>query len=219
MQVSFGDDFAAFRIKAGASPQVTFISLILAMLVGLAPLGQWLGGMFNPCDAAVLYAKGSLPAVQAILRTLSQTAGALTGAYGAAALLPVKWSSRGESLIAATGPGVGTLGAASCEFLLTYFLTLMTITAQRSQSIAIRSILPLGLVAGALIIGSPYSGPVLNPAAALSWTAMHWNKYTFGVAQHVAVFWVAPILAAVLAQFTAAGMQAHIAPNAKLKQA
>ena len=219
-QVAFGRQAgAALPAALQLSPEGTFIALILAMLVVLGPLSQLLGGLFNPADAAAAWAMGELAPGQALLRAAAQTAGAVVGAKATVSFMPAPWAARGEMLVAAPAPGVDVLGAASCEFLLTFLLSVITFVSQRSSMKAVRLAVPLAATAVALQLGAAYTGPVLNPAAALAWTAVHWGKQNLGVARHVAVFWAAPIAAAVLAKYTDVGMQRSVkATPARHKQ-
>lgn len=185
-----------------------FIALILIMLMFLAPLSQWLGGgMFNLCDIAALFVSGGCQLRAAIQRSAAQVAGALAGAYAAYTLFPQALAQRGEALVATTQPGVDVIGGASSEFLLTYLLSLIVLATQRTNIALIRYWVPLIATAAALWVGSRYSGPILNPAVALSWTFLHWTKQPLGWLQHVIIFWIAPVSAAVLAKWTDLGMQ------------
>ncbi|KAH7619692.1 hypothetical protein NADE_006523 [Nannochloris sp. 'desiccata'] len=121
--------------------------------------------------------------------SIAQIAGALSGAIAASKYLPATWALRGQALVATTQPGIDIIGGASSEFLLTYLVSLLW--------------------------GARYSGPVLNPAAALSWTYLYWNKQPLTVVQHLIVFWVAPVAAAVLATWTDLGMQSANASAGK----
>ena len=188
------------------------------MLIVLGPLSQLLGGLFNPCDVATLYIRRKCNFNLALLRSVVQTAGALSGAIFTSNYLPHTLAQRGQVLIATTAPGTDTVGAASCEFLLTYLVSVLVMATQRSsRSRFIKYWIPLVVTAVALKTGAPYSGPVLNPAAALSWSYVYWNKQPLSIIQHLAAFWVAPITAAMLATWTDIGMQAANVNAAKKK--
>jgi glycerol uptake facilitator-like aquaporin len=188
---------------------IMFIALILVMLMVLGPLSKLLGGsLFNPCDVATLYARGKCSFSSFMVRSIAQVAGALSGAITASKYFPATWALRGEALIATTKPGIDIIGGASSEFLLTYLVSLLVMTTQRSsRGSFIKYWIPVVATAAALKVGARYSGPVLNPAAALSWTYLYWNKQPLTVLQHLIVFWVAPVTAAVLATWTDMGMQ------------
>jgi glycerol uptake facilitator-like aquaporin len=190
--------------------EIMFIALILVMLMFLGPLSQLLGGsLFNPCDVATLYARGKCNLSSFFIRSVAQVAGALSGAIAASKFLPTTWALRGQALVATTQPGIDVIGGASSEFLLTYLVSLLVMATQRSfRGRFIKYCTPLVVTAAALKVGTRYTGPVLNPAAALSWTYLYWNKQPLSVMQHIIVFWVAPVAAAVLATWTDMGMQA-----------
>lgn len=187
------------------------------MLMALGPLSKLLGGsLFNPCDVATLYARGKCSFSSFLLRSIAQIAGALSGAIAASKYLPATWALRGQALVATTQPGIDIIGGASSEFLLTYLVSLLVIATQRSsRGRFIKYWTPLFATAAALKVGARYSGPVLNPAAALSWTYLYWNKQPLTVVQHLIVFWVAPVAAAVLATWTDLGMQSANASAGK----
>ena len=178
------------------------------MLMLLGPLSQLLGGgTFNPCDVAAEFASGGCKLKSAIQRGSAQVAGGLAGAYIVYLLFPESLAQRGEGLIATIQPGIDVIGGASSEFLLNYLLSLIVLRTARSQTSFIRYWIPLIFTAAALRIGARYSGPCLNPAVALSWTFFYWAKQPLSLVQHVIVFWIAPLSAAVLAKWTDLGMQ------------
>jgi len=195
---------------------IIFIVLILVMLKVLGPLSNLLGGLINPCEVATLYARGKCNFSSFLVRSIAQVAGALSGAMTASKYFPATWALRGEALIATTKPGIDIIGGASSEFLLTYLVSLIVMATKRSsRSSFIKYWTPVVAIAAALKIGARYSGPVLNPAAALSWTYLYWNKQPLTVVQHLIVFWVAPVAAAVLATWTDMGMQSAYASAGK----
>jgi glycerol uptake facilitator-like aquaporin len=179
------------------------------MLMILAPLSQLLGGsIYNPCDAATLFTLHKCSFKSFLVRSVAQVAGALSGAIIVLRFFPETASERGKALVAATTKDIDSIGGASSEFLLTYLVSLLVMATQRSsRSRFIKYWAPLVATAAALRLGARYSGPVLNPAAALSWTWFYWNQQPLTILQHVFVFWVAPIAGAVAATLTDMGMQ------------
>lgn len=197
------------------TPEAAFIALIIAMLMALGPLGRALGGgMFNPCDLASSYAVGKASGRDLVLRSVAQTLGAVGGAYAALALLPPSWAEHGLDQVAVLKPGVDMVQGASCEFLLSYLLTFAFLASQHIRFSLLRYWLPLMGVVVALVAGARFSGPVLNPATALSWTLLHWPLEEGYIVQHAVAFWLAPLTAAVLAAWTHEGMKASMRPAA-----
>lgn len=177
----------------------------------LGPLSQRLGGMFNPCDAAAAWAGGACTAGGAAQRSIAQVLGAIGGAAVVGAYLSPVLASRGAGLVAAPGPGVGPLGAAASEFLLTYAVSLVYLTAETWGGGLFAYATPLAAVGAALRLGAALTGPALNPAAAVAFTWFHWDSQPLSAAQHLAVFWAAPVAAAVLAKWTHMGRLASAA--------
>jgi hypothetical protein len=202
------------------SQQNAFIALILVMLIGLGFLSRAAGGAtFNPCDLASAWATGQCTARRAVLRSAAQAAGAVGGAYAALHLLPAAVAQHGPVLVAAVQMGVPVEVAAGCEFVLALLCTLVAMASADMQPGVLRSSLPLAATAVALRAGSRFSGPVLNPVAALSWSAVHWPTHQGYAAQHLAAFWVAPLAASVVAAWAHAGMRAGRVPAAARRKA
>ena len=184
------------------------------MLIVLGWLSSSLdNALFNPADAAAAYAGGTITFNSAVLRSASQVAGVLSGVVVLHRFLPSSIAQRGQSLMPIMQPGIDPLGGASAEFLLTYLLSLLVfvITSRAGDHPLSRVFVfaaPLLATAAALHVGGRYTGPCLNPAAAFAWSYLHWEKQPLNGLEHAAVFWVAPIAAAVLAKWTAMGLEA-----------
>lgn len=191
-----------------------FVAGIMVIIMVLGPLSQRLGGLFNPCDAAAAWAGGASTVRAALQRSIAQLLGAIGGAAVVRAYLPPALASRGAGLVAAPGPGVGPLGAASTEFLLTYGVSLVYLTTEGWGGGLIAYALPLAAVGAALRLGAALTGPALNPAAAAAFTWFHWDAQPLTLGQHIGVFWAAPVAAAVLAKWTHLGRLAS-APKPK----
>lgn len=177
------------------------------MLLVLIYLAKYFNdAMFNICDLAVKYAANGMTKRSVFERSVVQFAGGLTGALAAQKLLPPFIAARGQSLIAATQPGIDVIGGATSEFMLSYIVTLIMLATERVQNGIIKFLIPQLAVAAALKVGAHYSGPALNPAAAASWTLLLWDKQSMGLTQHLIIFWVAPIIAAMLAKWTDIGI-------------
>ena len=199
-----------------ATAENTFIACILLMVVVLSLLGQALGGCtFNPCDLASSWAVGKLSGRDAALRTAAQAAGAVAGAHAALRWLPHALAQHGQSLVAATRPGIDLAQGAGCEFMLTLLLTFTALASADSTGV-LRFGVPLVGTAAALHVGATFSGPVLNPAAALGWTAAHWPGSSHAL-EHGAIYWGAPLAGAVLATWAHAGMQSSRSAPARRK--
>jgi glycerol uptake facilitator-like aquaporin len=182
-----------------------FIAGILVIIMVLGPLSQRLGGLFNPCDAAAAWAGGASTARAAVQRSVAQVLGAVGGAAVVGAYLPPMLASRGLGLVAAPGPGIGALGAAASEFLLTYAVSLVYLTTETWGGGLFAYATPLVAVGAALRLGGALTGPALNPAAAVAFTWFHWDKQPLTAAQHFGIFWAAPVVAAVMAKWTHMG--------------
>jgi glycerol uptake facilitator-like aquaporin len=221
-QAAQGGDVRA-QLKAltdvDVSSEALFIALILMMLMILGPLSQFLGALFNPLDVATLYASNKSSLSWCLMRTIAQTAGALSGAIAATTYFPTAWASRGHALVATVPLGIDGVVGASSEFILNYLVSLLVMVTQRSsRGRVIKYWTPLVATAAALKIGARYSGPQLNPAVAASWSYLYWNKGN-SVLQHMLVFWAAPLAASILATFTDLGMQASASAGKKAARA
>jgi glycerol uptake facilitator-like aquaporin len=182
--------------------------LVVVLLLLLGPLARLLGGgLFNPCDAAVRWAQGALGTRAALVRSAAQAAGAVGGAAAARALVPPAWYG-GEALVATLRPGADLVTGAGAEFMLTLLCTLAALAVDDLfSSTFVRQALPLAAVVFALQAGARYSGPILNPAVASSWSAIS-MRTPLTVVEHATVFWAAPLAAALLAAYAHAGWQA-----------
>ena len=204
---------AAQLSKLGAarlhlSEPTVFTALVVVLLLVMGPLARLLGGgLFNPCDAAVRWAQGALGGRAALVRSSAQAAGAVVGAAAARALVPAAWYG-GEALVATLMPGADLVTGAGAEFMLTLLCTLTSLGVGDVFNNALaRQALPLAAVVFALQAGARYSGPVLNPAVASAWSAIA-TRVPLTAAEHLVVFWAAPLSAALLAAYAHAGWQA-----------
>ncbi|XP_051632662.1 nascent polypeptide-associated complex subunit alpha, muscle-specific form-like [Manacus candei] len=185
-------------VLAEAVGTLIFVGVVLGASAGPGPLAPALAGglaagglvctlggpQANPALTLALLCTRKLGALRGALAVLAQCAGASLAAAAACTALP-----DGTGLV----PRVGTVGTAlAWETFATFQLALAAFaTAERA---APQAGLALGsaVVAGALAAG-PFSGGSMNPARVLG------PAVVTGVWDHHWVYWLGPVLGAVLA--------------------
>ncbi|XP_027563731.1 aquaporin AQPAe.a-like [Neopelma chrysocephalum] len=200
--MAIGEDLRSGRLWRGVLAEAVgtliFVGVVLGASVGPEPLAPALAGglaagglllalggpQANPALTLALLGTRKLGALRGALVILAQCAGASLAAAAAHATLP-----DGTGLV----PRVGSAGPAlAWETFATFQLALAAFgTAERS---APQAGLALGsaVAAGALAAG-PFSGGCMNPARALG------PAIVTGVWDHHWVYWLGPVLGAVLA--------------------
>ena len=173
----------------------------LALSIAVSATMNVSGGHINPAVTLVMLATGRIGAGPAVAYIVSQIAGAVVA--GVAVMVIFNAVPDGAEAIAATGLGTPAPGAgvsAGTALLTEVFLTFLLVFAIFGTAVDPRAPkiggFGIGLtIAADILIGGPISGASMNPARTLGpalvggvWNA-HW------------VYWVGPIVGAMLAGF------------------
>ena len=138
-----------------------------ATAVVYSPLGQISGGHINPAVTLAFWRIGKVSTRDAVIYSVVQFAGALTGAYAAGAA----WGPLTHGVqYAATVPGNGYswAGALAAETAITFLLVFTIFVCINKPRIAPRTGIICGtLVALLVMIEAPVTGTSLNPARTL----------------------------------------------------
>ena len=138
-----------------------------ATAVVYSPLGQISGGHINPAVTLAFWRMGKVSTRDAVIYSVVQFAGALTGAYAAGAA----WGPLTHGVqYAATVPGNGYswAGALAAETAITFLLVFTIFVCINKPRIAPRTGIICGtLVALLVMIEAPVTGTSLNPARTL----------------------------------------------------
>ncbi|EFN50884.1 hypothetical protein CHLNCDRAFT_59382 [Chlorella variabilis] len=189
----------------GLSPGGAGLALTLLLLVVLVPVCEQLGGaLFNPANNAFLYATGQGSGQEHILRSVAQAVGGVVGALLATALLPVSWTRELSVMAVGLRPGVTLLEGVACEFILGSLLAFVVLLAGQLKSSALKLWIPLIATVVAVKAGASYTGPSLNPAFTFSWVFVYELQ---SPAEHLLVFWLAPIASGLFGGFAFRGYQ------------
>jgi MIP family channel proteins len=177
------------------NPQVNVLTIALAfgmtVAVMVAATGHISGGQFNPAVSIALLVTRKMSPHDALFYILTQLVAAT-----AASWLLVRWLGLYAVTAAVTGPNqLSVMNAMWMEALLTFFLVFVIFgVAVDKRGPNLNAGLLIGLtVVIDILVGGPYTGASMNPARSFGpavlasvWTA-HW------------IYWVGPILGAVLA--------------------
>ena len=173
----------------------------LALSIAVSATMNVSGGHINPAVTLVMLATGRIGAGPAVAYIVSQIAGAVVA--GVAVMVIFNAVPDGAEAIAATGLGTPAPGAgvsAGTALLTEVFLTFLLVFAIFGTAVDPRAPkiggFGIGLaIAANILMGGPISGASMNPARTLDpalvggvWNA-HW------------VYWVGPIVGAMLAGF------------------
>ncbi len=173
----------------------------LALSIAVSATMNVSGGHINPAVTLVMLATGRIGAGPAVAYIVSQIAGAVVA--GVAVMVIFNAVPDGAEAIAATGLGTPAPGAgvsAGTALLTEVFLTFLLVFAIFGTAVDPRAPkiggFGIGLaIAANILMGGPISGASMNPARTLGpalvggvWNA-HW------------VYWVGPIVGAMLAGF------------------
>ncbi len=182
-----------------AGVALAFGLTVLTMAYAVGPVS---GGHFNPAVSIGLTAAGRFPASSLPGYIIAQLLGAILGAV---ILYLIATGKEGFSLdggFAANGfgehsPGKYSLGAAFVtELALTFFFLLVIIGATSQQAAAGFGGLAIGLALTLIhLISIPVTNTSVNPARSTS-QALFAGSWALG---QLWLFWIAPILGAVLA--------------------
>lgn len=181
-----------------ASGGTNLVAIALAHGLAIAIMGSALGhisgGVFNPALAVGLWVTRRLPALDALAYIVAE----LVGAVAAAALLAFVFDDTAKDLVnlgtPLLGDGVSFAQGVAIELTLTFFLMLAVFgTALDSRGPKLGALL-IGLtIAMDIMIGGSSTGASMNPARTLgpALVSGNWDSH--------AVYWIGPILGAVLA--------------------
>jgi aquaporin Z len=156
---------------------LAFAFVVIAMVSAFGPVS---GAHINPAVTVAFWSVRRFPAREAIQYVLAQC----TGAVAASATLRIVMGPVGQ--LGATVPLITVPAAFAVEWLLSFILMLVILTAARE--------VPVGLTVGfCALTGGPLTGASMNPARSLGpalvggvWRA-HW------------IYWLAPMTAMVAA--------------------
>jgi len=209
---------ALLTLNAGAAmlPSVRLVMIAFAAGLGLLGMiyafGDLSGGHFNPAVTVGVWLAGRMPARDVIPYILAQVLGAITGvaaiagvAYGNSTL----WNAVRPGALAAQGysgngaPYTVALGSVFLiEVVLTFLFVSVILMATRAEGSA-KNLAPLSIgltLVMAHLTSLPIDGTSLNPARSFApailsagWGGDHW------AIQQDWLFWVAPIVGAVIA--------------------
>jgi glycerol uptake facilitator-like aquaporin len=161
------------------------------------------GGYLNPASCIALWFRGDLPLRKCVLYSIMELAAAFA-ATGVAAL----WKDRESLAYPHVAPGVSIASAIACETLFTFALMFVVLWIPFESPMFGASI---ALVVVAIIgAAGPISGAALNPALGTALVAMA-APDAGGVdrQQTILVYWIGPVLGAVLAACASMLLQPH----------
>lgn len=173
------------------------IGIVVVLIFTFSILGKALGGAaWNPTTPAAFYAAG---VGQDSLLTLSirLPAMAVGAAAGALAIVEVMPEAYKHTL---GGPRlkVDVHTGAIAEGVLTFAITLIVLwvilNGPRNGLIKTAFIITATLVL--VTLGTPYTGPAMNPSNAFGWAYVNQKHYT---PEHYYVYWVSPFVGALAA--------------------
>jgi len=191
-----GDGAAAPAAAALASLLTNDLAVSLAVvclaIVAFGPLCALFGGaLFNPVHNVAFWVSGKHTAALNFLRAAAQVAGGAAGAAAAVRLLPGFVS---PGLPGGLKPGVGLGLGCAVEFVLGAALNAVVLFATDTRSAAAAFFAPVLATVALGVAGAAYTGPSLNPAAALAWYLQYGDAHS--VEHHLLAFWAAPVAGA-----------------------
>jgi aquaporin Z len=207
--LTFGGCGAA--VLAAGYPSLGIGFLGVAFAFGLTVLtmayavGHISGGHFNPAVTVGLWAGGRFGPADVVPYVVAQLIGAVAAAAalywiasGKAGWIPGGFASNGYGELS---PGKYSLGAClAMEFLMTFFFLLIIIGCTSKGAAAGFAGIPIGLALTLIhLVSIPVTNTSVNPARSTGPALFAGGEY---VAQ-LWLFWLAPMLGALLAGFTA----------------
>ncbi len=191
-----GTFFLVLTIGLVVIPGTPFAAIAIgsALMVMVYMGGPVSGGHYNPAVTLAVMMRGKLPAGQLLPYWISQLLGALAASFVVHVML-------GKTFAPAPGPGVGTSAALLGEVLFTFALALVVLNVATLRATAGNSYFGLAIgftvAVGAWTVGG-VSGGAFNPAVGTGPILMHMLRGG-GSAQHLWLYWVGPLLGAILA--------------------
>jgi aquaporin TIP len=186
-------------IIATSGENLVAIALAHGLAIGLmvAAAGHISGGVYNPAVSVALLAIGKLPPLKAAAYVVVQCLGCVLGALALKAVYPASAVDAVKLGTPLLGSGVSVAQGFLVELILTFFLMFSiygaAIDTRGPATIA-------GLVIGLTITldifaGGGLTGAAMNPARAFGPALVQ------GVWDHHWLYWVAPIIGALLAAY------------------
>ena len=108
------------------------------------------------------------------------------------------------SLAIGLRPGVALLSGAACEAVLSALLAFAVLASGNLRSPVLQHWLPIASTVLAIKAGEPITGPALNPVLSSSWHVWYGVQ---GMAEHLFVFWAAPMLASLFGAWAYLGFK------------
>lgn len=161
--------------------------------VVLSPLGQRSGGHLNPAMTLAFWWKGQMTTPDALAFMVAQMLGALLGIY----IVSILGGEAAQSVrlgLTLPGDGYSPLTAFIAELLISFLLVLLILFCVSNKRYAASTPFLAGaLIAFLVFVEAPISGTSLNPARSFA-PALFEHDFT-----HHWIYWLAPMLGAVLA--------------------
>ncbi len=166
----------------------------LAIAVMASATAAVSGGHLNPAVPCGALVAGKIPAARAIAYIVAQCAGAIFAAFMVKMAVPTEWLDAVGMGTPAVREGVTVGQALTMEAVLTFFLMFVVYGTAIDARAPKMAGLFIGLtVAMGVMAGGPLSGAAMNPAR-------HFGPALLGGGmQNLWVYWVGPILGAVIA--------------------
>lgn len=192
---------------------IAFVGVSLAfgltVLTMAYAVGHVSGGHFNPAVSFGLWAAGRFPAAELVPYILAQVVGAFAAGFvlwiiasGVAGFAPGGFASNGYGALSPGGYNV--VSAATVEIAMTFFFLLVILGATSAKAPAGFAPIAIGLCLTLIhLVSIPVTNTSVNPARS---TGVAFFADTAAVSQ-LWLFWVAPIVGAVLAGFTSRWLQ------------
>ncbi|MSP21998.1 MAG: aquaporin [Dehalococcoidia bacterium] len=166
----------------------------IAIAVMGSALGHVSGGAFNPAVTLALWVTRRLPAIDAVSYIVVQLLGGIAAAFVLSSVFPPLWQDQVQLGATLLAPGVSPVQGIIIETVLTFFLvTAIFGTALDSRGPKLGALL-IGLtIAMDIAAAGPMTGASMNPARSLGPALVggEWKNH--------AVYWIGPILGAVIA--------------------
>ncbi|CAL0323464.1 unnamed protein product [Lupinus luteus] len=193
---------------------IVTIFLVFTLVFIFTVIGDALGGAsFNPTGTASFYAVGlgSDTLISMALRFPAQALGAAAGAIAITEVIPKEYKHMLGGPFLKVDLHIGAVAEGVMTFVITFIVLLIILKGPRSQLVKILliSISTIALV----MVGSPYTGPSMNPANAFGWAYLN-NKHNTW--EQFYVYWICPFVGAILAAWLFRAV--FPAPEAKKKQ-
>lgn len=188
-----GEPAAQAIARLATDELVVTLAVLCLAIVAFGPLCALFGGaLFNPVHNVAFWVAGRHTAAANAARVAAQVVGGVAGASAAVRLLP-EWVS--PALPGGLKPGVSLGLGCAVEFVLGAALNAVVLFAADTHSAIAAFAAPVLATVALGVAGAAYTGPSLNPAAALAWYLQFGDAHP--LEHHVLAFWGAPVAGAV----------------------